>query len=449
MSPVEEAKDIQPAVDVNRFLSRVRRRVFAGRLLGNASLDLIVSASVLAGLLLADRALFPGLVTWKVAGAVLLASIAVSLARTLAWNRLDALAAAVLADGRLRLKERVSSAVYVRGANRVGGGLRRLIESDAARSLEGVAVPASFPVRPPRFLAWVVLPLSIAGGLCLWLPSLDLLGIGGRKEATAREKNAVEEEKKKLDEKLAEMAKKAEERNLPDAKKVLELLAAQAQNPEKKEASGPQKADKAAGDPRREALVAMTRREDAIKKGLEGKKFEPLKDALKALKTLDLKSPEVTKRLQEALKDGDFEKAKKAMEELQKELADLSQKKPSELTGAEKARLEKLAAELSKLAKDSKSLSRLSSALSKASAQLSSSSFSEALESLEKSGEDLESLSKLADEMSLLDQALELVQLSKEDLAALQSCPECGTPYCKDCGKPQCSCKPGSKPGGT
>jgi hypothetical protein len=137
------------------------------------------------------------------------------------------------------------------------------------------------------------------------------------------------------------------------------------------------------------------------------------------------------------------------MDRLRKELADLAAKAVGAHAGERRRSSRKLAAELSKLSKDSKTLSKFSNALSKASSRLSQSNFSDAIDSLEKSGDDLESLAKLADEMNLLDQALDLVQLSKEELAELKACPQCGTPYCPDCGKPKCACKPGTKPGGT
>ena len=167
------------------------------------------------------------------------------------------------------------------------------------------------------------------------------------------------------------------------------------------------------------------------------------------MKSLELKNSEVTRKVTEALKEGDFEQAKKALDDLKDELSKLAGKKPSELSAEEKARMEKLSAELSRLSKNSPALSRLSSALSRASSQLNSSDLSSALDSLSASQDEFESLTKLAQEMDVLDQALELVQLSKEELAELQACPECGTPYCPDCGKPQCGCKPGLKPGGT
>lgn len=434
-------------------LRRIRRRLVLDRLLRSASADLLVSVSLLAGLLIADRAFFPGLVTLEVLGAVILVSLAVSIARTILVAPVSLFRAAVIADSRLRLKERISSAVCFPPE---GGRLRderegwgRLIEADAARALERVRLEEHFPVRPSRLLAWTLIPLAVLGIVSLYVPSFDLLGLGTRKEASAKARAAVEEKEKKLDEDLAALEKKAEERSLEEAKKLLELLRQHALKEKPKDPAGEKKAEPGARDPKTEALVSMTRLEDEIKKAAEGKRLEPLKEARKALKALELKDADLTKKLREALKEGDFEKAKKALDEIKDEAASLSAKKPSELTKEEKERLQKLAEELGKLSMDSKALSKLSSALSRASSGLSAKDFPGGLEDLKLSSEELESLAKLAAETDLLDQALELVKLSKEDLARLMSCPECGTPYCPDCGKPQCSCKPNQKPGGT
>ncbi|MBI4604371.1 MAG: hypothetical protein HY721_20620 [Planctomycetes bacterium] len=438
------------------LLRNVRRRVLADRLLRNASLDLTVALSAFCLLILADRLTVPGVADLRLLGALAGASLAVSLLRTILFGRLDRFRAAVLADERLELKERASTAVYARTARASpapsaaapSDELCRLLETDAERTLAAAPLAESFPVRLPRRSLWVLAPAALALGLFLWVPAVDLLGLGARKEAR-KDLRSVQEEEKKLEEKLKELAERAKEKNLPDAKKLLDLLGRQAESPEKKEPSEPQAAEKASGDPRKEALVEMTRREDAIKKGLEGQKYEPLKEALKALKALDLKNLTVTKKLQEALKDGDLKRAQKELSDLKGDLSKLLEKSPSELTAEEKARLEKLSEELSRLGRDSKALSKLGSALSKASSQLGAGQFQESLDSLQKGLEELESLASLSDEMGLLEDALELVELSKEELASLEACPECGTPYCPDCGKPQCGCKPGSKPGGT
>jgi hypothetical protein len=448
-SPVLEAEP-QAARDLTEFLRRVRRRVFADRLLRNAALDLFIALSLLAVLVAADRVFFPGTVTLFLAGAFLVAALLVSVVRTLFRTPLDTFHMALLADSRLALKERVSSAVFIaRSGGRgdaAGGEWERLIALDAARSLSGADLRRSFPIRAPRLLAWALIPLFLAGSLSLWLPVVDLLGIGARRQASLALKKAVAEEEKKLDEKMEELAKKTED---PEMKKLLAALAKRAQEkPEDPPGSPRQPSEKSAGEPKKEALVELTRREDEIKKGLEGKKFDPLKDAKKAFESLELKDSEATKKLREALKEGDFKKAKQELDQLREEVAALA-KKENELTPEDKGRLQKLAKELARLASDSKALSQLGSSLSSASSSLNSREFAESLDRLQMSAEELESLSRLADDADLLDQALELVKLAREDLADLKSCPQCGTPYCQDCGKPQCSCKPGTKPGGT
>ena len=432
------------------FLRRIRRRVIADRFLRNASTDLAISMAFLAGLVVVDRVLLPGSLRPAMAMGLILASIAVSLVRTAILARLDLFHTALLADSRLKLKERVSSAVFIAetGPPDPGSSWHQLIAHDAERSLAGVRLEESFPLRAPRrSLAWLGAVSIACAALVLWFPAFDVLGIATRKEAAAKTKEAVREEEKKLDEKMAELVRKADD---PELRKLLEALARTAIEPRKPEAPGEkQKAEPATGDPKKEALVNLSRREDELRQARTGEKLKPLEDARRAFEKLPLKDADLSKKLREALKEGKFEEAKKELDALKDEIADLSKKRPEEMTEAEKEKLSKLASELARLASDSKTLSKLSQSLSNASSGLSSKDFQGSLESLELSREELESLARLAQDADVLDQALELVQLTKEDLQSLQSCPECGTAYCKDCGKPQCACKPGNKPGGT
>lgn len=445
--------------ELDGFLRRIRRRWLAGQILRNLAIDGILGAALLVVVLVADRIAFPGLVTWGFVAIWIVAGLVASLGRSLCWGRIGRVEAAVLADSRLALKERVSSVEHLRSKSRPElEEICGLVESDAAQAIAGVPVAEKFPLVLPRFALWCLVPLAAGVAVAMWLPKFDLLGQGGRKEALAREARNIQEEKARLDDKLKDLAKKAAEKQFPETQKVLELLAqklaAEPAKPEAKEGSEAQEARKANAEPRQEALVQMSRREEVIKQGLEEQKFKSLKDGLAALKKLDLKSAQLTKKLQDALKNGDFKEARDALGKLKEDLDKLTQKRPEELTPEEKARLDKLAEELSKLAKDSSALSKLSQSLNQASQQLgrqglSAKDFQEGLESLEKAAEELQALSSLADEMEMLNQALELVELSREELAKLQSCPECGTPYCADCGKPQCDCKPSQKPGGT
>lgn len=456
MSTPDVVSSGQPRLELDRFLKRVRRRWLAATILRNLALDGIVGASVLALVVAADRAFYPGLVSWSFTGFWAGAWVAASLLRSLCWGRIGRVDAAVLADARLALKERMASVEHLqRHGHQDLAEVSGLLEADAARAINDAAVAAKFPVSVPRFAAWIVVPAAACVALALWLPAFDFFNHGGRKEAFAREEKGVEEVKKKLDEKYSELVRKAEEKRLPDAQKVLELLAQkldeQPARLDKTDGGERKEGEKANAEPRKDALVQMTRREDAIKKGLEDEKLKPLKAGLEELKSLDLKNAQLTKKLQQALKDGDLNKAKDALGELKDDFNKLAQKSPDQLTPEEKARMEKLSRELANLARDSKAMAKLSRALSQASQALgkdgnSSKDMQDGLESLEAAASELESLASLADQMEMLDQALELVKLSKEELAKLASCPECGTPYCADCGKPQCGCKPSQKP---
>jgi hypothetical protein len=365
---------------------------------------------------------------------------------------------AVLADERLRLKARVATSLHLLRARAAGSVPRggsseeweRLVSADAWAALRGASLRGGFPVRVPRASAWILVPAVACAALALWLPTLDLIGLGARREARAEMQKAVEEEKKKADEALAEVEKEAREKDAAEARRLLELLRKRAED-EKVEAAetkaGP------GGEPKRDALVEMGRREDLIKKAMEGKAFEPLKEALKELRNADLKKADLARKLAEALKEGAFKEAKEALEEMKRELSKLSQKPQSELTQEEKERMRKLAEELSRLSRlgagRKDSLGKLSSALAKSASGLDSANLPDALKNLDMSAEALEELARLAEDGELIEKALEIVQLTKEQLAALRECPMCGTPYCPDCGKPRCACKPGTKPGGT
>jgi hypothetical protein len=433
---------------VHRFLRSVSRRLFADRFLRAASVDLIVSVSMLAGLLALDRCFFPGLVGWKVVAAVLGVSLAVSALRVALGQRVVRMDAALAVDQRLQTRERLASAVHLETALPAGSEIQTLIARDAARSLKGRSAKEFFPVQLPRRAAWVLVPAAAALALALWLPSFDFLGQNARSEASTHASKQLDVAKKELDAKLDELAKEAERKGLPDARAVLELLGkeppqqaspqdAKSPQPEQRNASSP-----SPGDMHREALVELSRREDTLRKALGDEKLDPLRQARKALENLDLKGPELTRKMQEALKEGDFSKAKEELSALSKELEALAKKSPEQLTAAEKQKLGQLSQELSKLSRNAGALSKLSKSLSTASNQLAGLEVPEALQTLEADSKDeLERLSKLSEELAMLDDALELVKDSKDELAQLGSeCPECGKGYCPDCGKPRCDC---------
>lgn len=462
-----------PSAQIRGKLRLVRRRVLVDRLLGAGLLDLGISLGFVALLLLLDRAFVPGLVTVPLLVAVLCVSALVTLARTWIGTRRDDFSVAVLTDSRLDLKERISSAVFLEehgwGRRAVGetaggedhGEWTDAVTADAWEAFGKTSIQEAFPLRVPRRAAWILVPLALCGALALWLPTLDLLGVGARREAHAEMTRVIREEEKKLDEELARLEKEAEEKMAEEARKLLEALRRSVE--ERRQETNPS-GEGAGNEPKKNALVEMTKREDFLEKGMQGKPFQPLQEALKDFKRLDMKKADATRRIQEPLKEGDIQKAKEHLDKLRESLSKLGQEKSS-LTPEQAQKLEKLSEELSRLARRTPSASSLAAALSKASAALANlaslnspgaesasldpSELSKLLENLQQAGQELDSLSKLQEQLQMLKQAMDLVKLTKQDLAALKQCPQCGTPYCPDCGKPRCGCKPGLKPGGT
>lgn len=409
-----------------------------------------------------DRVLLPGLAAPSLFGVALSLSLAVSFVRTCALGRPSLFDVAVLADERLGFRERVSSALHVQGlvaaasaerpASSAERELEALLGSQAAGCLERAVFAESFPLRLPRVCLWAAALALVNWGLSCWLPSFDIMGVGGEAAATARSRKAVEEEKKNLERRLAALEKEAEKNGALEERKLLELLREALKEAARENAATEAGKERSpggaqAGSPQKEAMVQLTRHDDRLREGRESKKFESLERALESLKALKLTEAQLTRELKKALKEGDFEKAGTELAKLKERVEALSKKDSSQLTPGEEAELRQLADELARLARDSSALSSLSQALSSSSNAMNAGDFSAALDGMSLSAEEISRLSQLASEMEVLDQALDLVRLSKAALAEM--CPECGTRYCPECLEPQCACKPGSKPGGT
>lgn len=423
------------------FLRRVRRRLVADRVLNFLCTDLLVGLSLVAAAILLDRLLLPGLYRWELVAVVLGLSIACTIVRMFAWGKLSLFHTAVEADRRLGLSERVSSACYTthdfdssgEGGSAPDREWASLVLQDAGRSLEGISVSESFPVKPRRRALWLVVPVVVGAALALWVPSYDPFGlVASDPPEDALVKKAMAEEKKKLDKELEELLKKAEKEDSEEARKLLKLLAEQTARKETPSSpSNPEKAQGKKGEKnsaQKTALLELARRENVLKKGVNQEKFQALKKALKELQGLQVKSAQHTRALQAALKDGDFAKAKRELDALKKKLADLSKKKPSELTKEEKELLKKLQEELARLSRDAGGLGQLAPNLSTFGGSLGAADLQQMLDNMDQFAMDLDALAKLSNDLDFLNQALQMIQLSKQDLAQLaqHKCPNCG-----------------------
>jgi hypothetical protein len=413
---------------IGEVLSRVRKRVVAGRVLADVSVHLLAALSLLAAFLLAERLLgFVGLDLLRalliVAGLV----IVVTAVRAFWTFRLSLFDAAVLADDRLRLKERLSSALYLEGSVDPlrGPGWSELVRRDGVKSLEGADIRGKFPLRLPRSARWLPAPAVLAVVFAL-LPPIDLLGIQQERQIDEAMRAEVARKKDELRKALEQLRKEAEKPPDPEVQKALEALEKKPESlaDETKKEEPPPGAEEA----KREALVEFSRLEESLKKALDARRFDDLKDFLDKFPPGSLTKSPLTGAIREALKEGDFTKAGLEMKKIEDLLAELAKKGEGgkELSKEDLEKLAKLQDEMAKLAKDSRFLSKLSKGLENLKTNLSPSDLAKALRDLEALRKELGDLDSLARDLKLLEDALELSELSQEDLANLHRCPNCG-----------------------
>ena len=418
---------------IRTVLVQVRRRVFTNRLLGLFFQHLFVGLLLFSAYLLADRLLHFALDSLAVFLGLMGLVVVTTLVRAIWRARTSFFQTAVLVDENLLLKERVSTAVYLRGLREkdsLGDELAEvldLVERDGAQALSGADVKARFAVRLPRLALWVFLPLGLCAGV-FFIPQLDLLGLQSARLAEAAMEEQVQDRIKKVSQKLEEIAYQPEEDPDEAMQKILEAMRKMQPLEEKKPDGSPAKPGEQlnADDAKKTAMVQFSRLEDLLKKNLDQKKFAGLKDLLDKNRLASIDPNALTRQLRDALKRGSLDKAAKELMKLQNKLAALQNK--SKLSDEDLAYLQKLAKELSMMSRNSAALAQLSKSLKNLSSGLSAGQLNSAQLGLGQLNMDLDALADLMKQMDFMDQSLELVKLSKQDLGKLHSCPNCGKP---------------------
>lgn len=293
--------------EIKRQVSRAQRRLVLQQFLRVIGWSLFVSLLVAAvGLAIPRIWALPVVtqtwdVSWIAGGALLGLLIAGAWTYVIRQSPLDA---AIELDRRYGLKERVSSALAL-GPDELSSDVGKALVSDAIRRVERVDVRERFQVSP----TWrLVLPLAPAVALV----ALAMLPAAAMKKAEATTQKAEEAKKQiktatiKLQEKLRENQKRAEELGLKDGDLLKEV---------NKELD--KLANKETGD-RKDAMVKI----NDLAKEIEKRKQE-LGGADKLRKDLD-KLKDIAKgpadKMAEALKEGDFGKAQEEMKKMTEDL---------------------------------------------------------------------------------------------------------------------------------
>ncbi len=457
---------------LDKGLHLVQRRVFFNRFLSILFFDLFITVSAFGFFMIAQKMFSFDLDIVTVLGFVLGASLIVSLTRGYFQARSGAREAAILIDENLNLKERVSTTVYLReNTQSDADGWGKLVERDGLKAIAGVNLSNSFPINLPSLARWILVPLVLCLGL-IFLPDYDLMGLKEEREAEAKMKEEIAKEIEKANEpKVLDTLE--EEKDDPELKEFAEQLKKEIQKEleEKNEELGNKEEsgfkDLSSEDAKKGAMVQLSKMENILKAKMDQKKYDELKEFQKKndLKGMEL-NDELARKLQDALKKGDFKKADEALQKLTQELQRLQKKQDkNELTKEEKDKLKKLTQDLQKLAQNAQAMQKqaqksgdknqanqamqqMAQMMQQMSQSMQNGNMNQAMKDMKNMQMSMSELAKLQKQMEYMDKKLQQMKQSKQNLAQLKKCKSCGKAgQCNSQGKCGSCSGNGNKPG--
>jgi hypothetical protein len=349
-------------------------------------------------------------------GTVSVALFVVAFAGAAGWavyRRPSLVKAAVLADKRLGLKERLSSSLEMEG---VEGPMIGALHDDARSRLEGLDYTKSFPLAPPRVLRWVGASLIVFALVYALFPQLDLLGYEEKVAEAKVKKDAI-----------SLHVERVKEAATPASEDALEVSPVLADVAAKVEAL----ADDLNGSriTEKQALAELAKLTDELQKHRDA-----MQQQAKPKMAGDLNKLNMAKELAKALQDGRMDDAVKQAQELKEKLArgDMSLDDMAKLS----SELDSLAAMLGG------DQSELGAALSKALSELAAAmksgdeaALAEAMKAMEMAMEDMESI--LA-QMQQMDGVMANLGQWKNSLLGPSD-------YCRFCGAKLIQCDGGGE----
>ncbi len=352
-----------------------------------------------------------------IAGASLLGSLAIMLIR-----RMSLFGAAVAADEKLRLKERLSSAVLL---ERMDDPMVQALRVDAEKRSERIHPQRDFRIENPWQLRWSALPVVAIFVASLLIPNGDLFGIQDEdKEKTVTQ--GTQREGERLKKSAEALRKRLEKEPRSELAKDLAPIVDEMEKLSEEMARSPVS--------KKRALAKLNKLSDQIrdrKKSFPGDRIS--KDRLPTpLMT------KMTRALNRALGENNLKKAMEELTKLQEKIA------KGELPEEEKDRLSD---ELSALAAALQDSPELAKAMAKLAAKLNlkNLNLAELTEAFEGTLSELENLDALLAEMEFLDSVLWDVEARRLALAGLGRCAMCGKALDGECLNPDCSCKDGEE----
>lgn len=434
--------------ELQRQVQRAYRRLGFQRFLG--VLGWCWFATLLAAVvLIAVDKLYPlGVPAWSWAAGGLGLGAGTAVVWTLVTRR-EKLAAAIEIDHRFGLKERVSSTLSMTAEDRQTEAGQALVK-DAVRRVGRIDVASRFTIAPGKQVLLPLLPGLLALLVAL-LPPMAENEAEARAEAM-KSKQQVKKSTKMLRNTLTQRRKKAQEEGLKDAERLFKKLEEGTR-------------DMATGKTDRKKALAtlndLTRKLQDRRSQLGADKIKKQLDQLKNI----ARGP--ADNFAKAMREGDFEKASEALDEIKKQLAKsgLSEEEQKQLAqqleqmqeklkglaeahqaaqrdlqnqiaqlkqAGQMAEASKLEEQLNKLlqqAPQMEQLEQLANQLGECSKCLRDGQLADAAAALDQLQADLQ---KQVDEMEMLNEAMEQLTMTRNQM----NCPQCGGAGCPACQGP-------------
>jgi len=293
-------------------VGRVRRRLALLEFSASA-IRLLFYLSILAGVLVfAHRFFYLGRTNALIAGC--LAALGAAGWVALSCRKINTGDAARRIDRKFNLQERVSTAQAMWGSPEP---MLPALAADAEGHAEKID-PTQFRFRPPRLLCFLPIPLlALAVGL-LAVPSMDILGRQQRRQQRQAEREQVKSRAKHIGIKARELNSRAQEKKLPEAKK----LALKMQKLADDLAKSPKTKQHAMIKISKLADEARSRRDKFTRAEKLGRFNPGESDAIQSKIQKLGEAKQCMQKLAAALNDGKFGEAAEALEELAKKLND-------------------------------------------------------------------------------------------------------------------------------
>jgi len=418
-------------------ISRVVQ-IVARRLTVNLSISMFLRSSfyllcLFAFIALADRLFYLGFSPYM--------SLAVGLAALAPYAIMNAWLrpvsrdhAAIAIDRRLGLHERLSTALSITDIEQPAN---QAVLADALRHAESIKPERHFPYQYPSEVKYMAVPALVIVLIWSVVPSFDLL----KREAKILEEKQVKQqldfEAKELEKRTKKLREKIDEIQSVKSKDLVKKLEMASENLKK-------------AKDKKEAFLTLSELGDKLKNRQED--LQKLMDSKKRFQPDGL--AKMTKEMQEAIKEGDYDAAKRQLEHLKEKLAE-QMKKEGKMDEKSLAEMEKLGRELEQLSKDleDSGLEELAKAFKNVSKSmvkhkdgqaLTKEQMAELMKKLEEAGDELAQLDEMKEEFEMLELALDELEIAKNGLTNQcqfdDKCPVAGQKLCRKCGTDECEC---------